>query len=80
MKKDTLRNCYINIDNQDAQQVLDVLKSDSISGKSDVVAQYEGELADFFQTKYAITCTNGTSAIQIKAVMRIVRWSGNLSV
>ncbi len=58
-----LRNCFVNITNEDIKFVNKSLRSDVISGKSSFINDYESKLADYFGTKYAITCSNGTSAI-----------------
>lgn len=58
-----LRNCFVNISEQDIAYVCKSLESDVISGKSLYIEEYERQLADYFGTKYAVTCSNGTSAI-----------------
>lgn len=58
-----LRNCFVNINDDDIAYVCKSLESDVISGKSSFIDEYERRLADYFGTQYAITCSNGTSAI-----------------
>jgi perosamine synthetase len=65
MARKQLNNCYVNISSEDIEFVSQVLKDDTISGKSVYVAEFEKSLENFFGVRHAVTCTNGTSAIQM---------------
>ncbi|HEX8182670.1 MAG TPA: DegT/DnrJ/EryC1/StrS aminotransferase family protein [Candidatus Saccharimonadales bacterium] len=63
----------MNITDEDIAYVCKSLKSDVISGKSSFIDEYERRLADYFGTQYAITCSNGTSAIVMALYVAGVR-------
>jgi dTDP-4-amino-4,6-dideoxygalactose transaminase len=58
-------NKYVNIDNNEINQIKEVLNSKQLSGMSPTILKYESKLADYFKTKYALAVTNGTTAIEI---------------
>ncbi|WP_108868980.1 DegT/DnrJ/EryC1/StrS family aminotransferase [Aquimarina aquimarini] len=58
-------NCFINIDDSDFDHIKKALQKDRISGKSEVVKQYEASLANFFDSPFALACSNGTLGIQM---------------
>ncbi len=65
MRRAELKNCFVNISGKDISFVSKALQSDVISGKSFFVGQFEKKLCDYFSVKHAVTCTSGTSAIQM---------------
>lgn len=58
-------NKYVNIDNHEFDQIKDVLTSKQLSGMATTILKYEKKLADYFNTRYALAVTNGTTAIEI---------------
>ena len=58
-------NKFVNIDTCEFDQIKEVLKSRELSGTSQTILKYESKLANYFQSKYALAVTNGTTAIEI---------------
>lgn len=55
---------FHHIDSQDIDAVIDVLQSNWLTC-GPVVTQFEGALAQLLQVKYALACSNGTSALHL---------------
>ena len=65
-------NCYVNIDHSDLEAVKKSLLADRISGKSETVENYEKLLRKFFNSSFAMSCSNGTLAIQMVLMLNKV--------
>lgn len=61
----TLKNKFVNIDEQDELSVLETLRAKQLSGTATIVEEYEKDLARYFGKKYALACSNGTVAIHL---------------
>jgi perosamine synthetase len=53
------------ITSQDKNAVIEALELGWVSGEGPVVAKFENNLATTFQKKYAVSCSNGTAAIDL---------------
>lgn len=60
-----LQNLNINLDEQDKRAVAGAFNSESFSGKSPVIADYESVIAHYFSAPYSLACCNGTVAIEL---------------
>jgi|AntRauTorckE6833_2_1112554.scaffolds.fasta_scaffold00195_14 dTDP-4-amino-4,6-dideoxygalactose transaminase len=56
---------YSFYDENDIKIVNEIIKGKKLSGTSDYITRYEKKLASFFESKYAIAVSSGTSAIQV---------------
>lgn len=55
---------YLFSGDKDFENLKKALKDKKLSGTSDVILEYESHLKEFFNSKYAIATSSGTSAIQ----------------
>lgn len=55
---------YLVSNKEDLEAIEEVLNNKKLSGTSDVIEKYEKELASFFKSKYAVTVSSGTAAVQ----------------
>ena len=50
---------------EEVKLVLDCLKSTWISSTGKYIEQFESEFRDYFQARYAVSCSNGTTALHL---------------
>jgi len=67
------QNCHVNIDQTDILAVGSALEEASISGKGPSVERYERLLRSFFQSPYAICCSNGTAGIHMILILEKIQ-------
>lgn len=58
----TLPDIYLNYDSSDVSELRKILKND-LSGTSYIVKEYEKKLGDYFNAKFCLATSSGTSAI-----------------
>lgn len=56
---------YAFYDKSDIEVVSRIIKNKKLSGTSPVVLEYEKRLSIFFNSKYSVAVSSGTSAIQV---------------
>jgi len=67
------QNCFINIDDTDISFLEEAARDKSISGKGPSVERYEMALQQFFDSPYAICCSNGTAGIHMIMMLENIR-------
>jgi perosamine synthetase len=61
----TITGKFVNIDQNDIDNVLMALHKRKLNGNAEIVKTYESQLATYFGSRYALACCNGTSAIYL---------------
>lgn len=61
---EAINSDYIHSSKRDLEQILVALESRVLTGKAEIVAEYEQALSDFFSSKFAIATSSGSTAIQ----------------
>lgn len=59
------QNLHINFDQSDYDAVISSFNPKSFSGKSPIISEYERVISDYYGTKKALACSNGTIAIEL---------------
>lgn len=57
-----LENKYINIGQEEIEEVNSAISKFQLAGTADIVSDYEQQLAKYFKTKFALTISSGTAA------------------
>jgi len=59
-----IKDKYLFSNVNDFKYIKKVLENKKLSGTADIINEYESKLADFFNSKFAVATSSGTSAIQ----------------
>ena len=65
MMQEKVMNCYVNFDEREEESILDSIRQSTISGNGKYVGIFENALTDYFGMNYGLTCSSGTSAIEL---------------
>ncbi|WP_276505063.1 DegT/DnrJ/EryC1/StrS family aminotransferase [Terrimonas pollutisoli] len=69
----TYHNCYVNIDETDIQYLKTAIQKQSISGKGPYVEEFEKALCSYFDSPYALCCSNGTAGIHMVLLLENIQ-------